>query len=65
MKHSTCYKDKGVRRIYTTVSLTGHHAFLRESYDGITYKHYDDAVLYFIYPSMPLDAPLTYSEVIR
>ena len=72
MKHSTFYMTEKGLRVYTTIKDTPYHAFLRKKgntsskcYNGITYKHKDNEVLYFIYPSIPLIAPLHYEEIIE
>lgn len=58
MKHSTFYTDKkGKTHIYTTISLTDYHKFLRDDHNGKTYLHHDNAALYFI-EGMPLDKPI-------
>jgi len=58
MKHSTFYKIKGKKKIYTTIKDTDYHKFLRDDHKGKTYQHTDNAKLYFIYPDMPLDRPM-------
>jgi len=60
--HSTFYTCKGKKKVYTTISHTDYHAFLRSNYKGKTYKHAQDAKLYFIGPDMPLVAPIPEGE---
>jgi len=57
MKHSTFYSKKGQKRVYTTISHTQHHQYLRESLNGKTYTHDDNAALFFV-EGMPLDKPI-------
>lgn len=59
MKHSTFYTDKKLKRhVYTTISLTVHHRYLREAYNGVTYEHDDHAKLFFVAGAFPLDKPI-------
>ena len=60
MKHSTFYNVKGEDKIYTTIKLTDHHKFLRDTFNGRTFEHENNAILYFMNPSMPLEKPLRY-----
>jgi len=61
-KHTTFYTFKGITRVYTTISNTDYHKFLRSHHNGKTYKHEQGAKLYFMYPDFPLDAPIPEGE---